>query len=177
MKFPGVLPELHAEVEMPAYVDAPRLDHATLFLGGDSVTNCHFHSRHHALLCLPTGRKTIELFPPEATPQLEPQPWYSPAFAFSRVHPDLPERFPQFRASQKLTVELEAGDALFIPVHWWHWVRSTGFTAGVTYFWRAPLRDWSFPVPGRSCLAALPMELQRRLVGRLRTAFRRTPKQ
>ena len=33
-------------------------------------------------------------------------------------------RFPLYRGARSLTVELRAGDALFVPAGWWHAARS-----------------------------------------------------
>ena len=49
-------------------------------------------------------------------------------------------RFPRFAAAREraLLVELEAGDALYVPKLWWHQVEATApFNVLVNYWWDA----------------------------------------
>ena len=156
-------PRLADDVAVPEIL--PRDTHARLFLfaGHDAVTAGHFHPFTHALTCQVTGSKRIVVYPPEDSPLLYPNPWFSPAFHWSRVdflRPDL-RRFPRLREARGMECTLEPGDALFIPVHFWHWTRGRDFSVSLLVSFRAKLGDWRFPNPGLACLfasAAWPVE-------------------
>jgi hypothetical protein len=88
------------------------------------------HDLTHNLLVQIVGRKRILLVSPSATPLLANE-----RHVFSEVH-DLESeahlaRHPQARAVIRHEVILHPGDALFIPVGWWHQVTSLDFS--VTY--------------------------------------------
>ena len=61
--------------------------------------------------------------------------------------PGAAEQFPRFEDAEPLTFKLEAGEILFIPVHWWHVTRCPGFQLNVTCFWGANIRQYTFPEP------------------------------
>ena len=43
-------------------------------------------------------------------------------------------RFPKMRALEPLVVELEPGDAIYIPRRWWHHVRTLEISAAINYW-------------------------------------------
>ena len=93
------------------------------------------------------GRRRFTLFPPEAMSDLYVGPIeFTPAGPLtSLVHltrPDL-QRFPRFTRALSVAqeAELEAGDALYIPFHWWHHVQSLeAVNILVNYWWNIPPR-------------------------------------
>lgn len=114
-----------------------------LWLGGAVRTQIH-NDRDHNLACVIAGRRRFLLFPPEQLGNLYIGPFDNPP-PLSLVDPEAPDlvRFPRFaRALASATVaELAAGDALFMPRHWWHHVTSRDpYNAMVNYWWgkRAP---------------------------------------
>jgi len=133
-------PQLHGDVFLERAPMHGRCRHL-LFVGRQTYTPWHYHEREHALLVGVIGHKQVTLCSPDrAHGQLKPRPWYSLRRNFGYQHKDAEQE--SFR-----TYTVEPGDALYIPVHWWHDVRSDGISVSVTSFWRAPLRDWSFPTP------------------------------
>lgn len=72
-------------------------------------------------------RKRWILFPPESTPCLYPtRTPYEESSVWSQVNilnPDLAAH-PNFVKANIFSVILEAGDVLYVPKHWWHFVRS-----------------------------------------------------
>lgn len=101
------------------------------------------------------GRRRFTLFPPEAMSSLYVGPIeFTPAGPLtSLVHltqPDL-ARFPRFAQAMSVAqqAQLEPGDALYIPFHWWHHVQSLDPVNILVNYW------WSMP-PGR--LSASPLE-------------------
>lgn len=107
-------------------------------------THCDFSNN---IACVLAGRRRFTLFPPEQLPNLYPAPMDItlagvPISTVPLRNPDF-ERYPRFlqALAAARTIELEAGDALFIPYGWWHHVESLlPFNVLVNYWWsdRAP---------------------------------------
>lgn len=167
-------PELARQVSRPALLPREAGPRFFLFAGRAAVTAGHYHPFTHALTCQVVGKRKVVVYPPEAGPSLYPFPWFSPSFYWSRVdflRPD-GERFPKLASAQAYECELEPGDALFIPVHFWHWTQGLDFGASVLVSWEAEIGSWHFPVPGYRCLlarATFPAEqLARRAASRVK---------
>jgi hypothetical protein len=102
-------------------------------------THCDFSNN---IACVLAGRRRFTLFPPEQLPNLYPTPMDItlagvPISMVPLQNPDF-ERYPRFRRALAAaqTIELEAGDALFIPYGWWHHVESLlPFNVLVNYWW------------------------------------------
>lgn len=109
-----------------------------LWLGGRVRTQIH-HDRDHNLACVLAGRRRFVLFPPEQVANLYIGPIDNPP-PLSVVDLDVPdfERFPRFAEALKSAqvAELQSGDAIFMPRHWWHHVTSLdAYNAMVNYWW------------------------------------------
>lgn len=118
----------------------PLLPHTAplLWLGGRVRTQIH-HDRDHNLACVLAGRRRFVLFPPEQVANLYIGPIDNPP-PLSIVDLDAPdfERFPRFAEALKSAqvAELQSGDAIFMPRHWWHHVTSLdAYNAMVNYWW------------------------------------------
>ncbi len=114
----------------------------SVWIGNRTCIATH-HDVPDNLACVVAGRRRFTLFPPEQLPNLYIGPLdFNPAGqAVSLVDVDSPDlqRFPRFAQAQAAAqvVELEAGDALFIPSLWWHQVRALEpFNVLVNYWWR-----------------------------------------
>ena len=89
-----------------------------------------------------SGKRRFTLFPPEQIDNLYIGPLdHTPAGqAVSLVdinQPDL-DRFPKYKIAfeHALSVELNPGDAIFIPTPWWHHVEAFGeFNVLINYWW------------------------------------------
>jgi hypothetical protein len=99
------------------------------FFYRNSYTDWHYHPEGEALMCQVTGEKEVVLLAPDE------QSWNAlvPAARASGClyGVDL-ERFPQVGQLRPYRVRVEAGDALYIPVFWWHAVGSVDDKFGVT---------------------------------------------
>jgi hypothetical protein len=88
------------------------------------------------------GRRRFTVFPPEQLPNLyigpiEITPAATPISLVELANPDL-ARFPRYAEAAKhaQSAELEPGDGIYIPFHWWHGVDSLGpVNAFVNYWW------------------------------------------
>ncbi len=135
------LPGLEAANRLPAgFVPAgiePRL-----WLGNRGTVAAHYDPSEN-LACAVAGRRRFTLFPPEQVENLYIGPFeLTPAGAVISMvdfdHPDY-ERYPRFRDAEAaaLVVDLEPGDAIYIPYLWWHHVRSLDAVNGLVNFWWA----------------------------------------
>lgn len=122
-----------------------------LWVGAAGHQECLHYDPTDGTLIQLYGRKRVILFPPSQTRNLYPFPvsvhlrhgmklrsW------FSQVYPENPDlqAFPNFRhaLSHWYDVILEQGEALYIPVGWWHEVISLGdptdLVCSLNQFWR-----------------------------------------
>jgi hypothetical protein len=149
-------PELERDVRVPSFIPADARPRLFLFAGDSAITAGHFHPFTHALTCQVVGRKRIVVYPPEDGEGLYPFPWFSPAFFWSRVNFLEPDyiKFPKLRSTRPLVADLEPGDALFIPAHFWHWTQGFDFSVSVLVSWKAEFSTWHFPTPGYACAFA-----------------------
>lgn len=121
----------------PLHADLGQLDMLTpangmLWIGpGGTFTPLHFDLTNN-LLAQIVGTKYLVVLPPSETPRLANR-----RHVFSDVHditdPERLERYPLAEAAIQHEVELNPGDALFIPVGWWHQVVSAEFSVMLTY--------------------------------------------
>jgi hypothetical protein len=105
------------------------------------VTETH-RDVYHNLLAQVVGQKKLTLFSPIFTHALYPHHPGGPLAGFSRIdldHPDL-YRFPAARELTSTEITLRAGEALFLPVYWWHRVETLEVSVSVNFWWAAPLR-------------------------------------
>lgn len=98
------------------------------------------------------GRRRFTLFPPDQIANLYPGPFeYTPAGTpvsmVELADPDL-ERYPRFAdaLAAAQVAELEPGDAIYIPFHWWHGVDSLEpVNIFVNYWWNEGPKDTGSP--------------------------------
>lgn len=138
-------PELRAlleEIEPPAgYFDEARLaGGAALWFGpAGTVTRLH-HDCSNILFCQVVGQKRVRLGAPE-----DPALLSAARGVYSRIDPEAPSATEA--APRLYDVTLAAGEALFIPVGWWHHVRALELSISVALnaFSRPNCFDWYMP--------------------------------
>jgi hypothetical protein len=137
---------LREDFESPAeYLDeATSSGRVFLWLGpAGTVTPLH-HDVMNIIIVQVTGRKRITLIDP-----LRGRYVYNDDGVYSLVDAANPDysRFPLYAYADPITLVLEPGDALFIPVGWWHHVESLDLSASLSftnfvfpneYRWRHP---------------------------------------
>lgn len=114
----------------------------SIWLGNRSRIAAHYDFPHN-IACSVVGARRVTLFPPEQLENLyvgplELTPSGQPISLVDTCNPDL-EKFPRYAEAQaaSYTVDLAAGDALFIPSMWWHHVEALeAFNVLVNYWWR-----------------------------------------
>jgi hypothetical protein len=158
-----VLPAFGSSHPMPC---VPASATPRLWIGNAAKVATH-NDAYDNLAVVVAGRRRFTLFPPEQIANLYLGPLhFTPGGAVvSMVHvtaPDL-DRYPRFAAAIEAAevAELEPGDALFIPYHWYHHVEALErFNMLVNYWWD-PARDdvgspWDAMLHGMLSLRSLP---------------------
>lgn len=115
---------------------APRI-----WFGHRSSVACHYDTLDN-VACVIAGRRRFTLYPPDAIGDLYVGPIDhtmagQPVSLADDSTPADP-RYPRFAAvaARAQMVELEAGDALYLPKLWWHRVEATApFNMLVNYWW------------------------------------------
>jgi hypothetical protein len=150
--------------EIPDFIPRGSLRSSNLWIGaGDNRSLLHFDT-DESFLMMTDGRKRCLLFAPDQTPSMYP---YSVldlnAIREGRIldsqvnaaDPDL-SRHPRIRNAQGMYGEIQAGEALFIPAGYWHYIESYDLNVAVNYFWQdtsarrwlqRPLRDYILKRP------------------------------
>ena len=112
---------------------------------GNAVTVAAHHDPSENIACVVAGRRRFTLFPPDQIANLYMGPFDpTPAGAtISMVDFDAPDlaRYPRFAEAMRhaMVVDMEPGDAIYIPYMWWHHVRSTErMNMLVNYWWTPP---------------------------------------
>jgi hypothetical protein len=102
-----------------------RLEACQLWCSNGGVnTPLHYDGSSNFLAQL-RGRKRVLLFHPRHSFRLYPYPVGHPLDNYSMVaDPDAPDlsRFPAVACAQGVEAILEAGDVLWLPAYWWHYV-------------------------------------------------------
>lgn len=134
LHFPGFAEE-NATLPLPPSVQ-PRI-----WLGNASRVACHYDT-YDNLAVVVAGRRRFTLYPPDAIGDLYVGPIDhtmagQPTSLAAGCAPGDP-RYPRFEAAlaRALVIELEPGDALYIPKLWWHQVEATEpVNMLVNYWW------------------------------------------
>jgi len=131
MNLPGFAP-LREDIVLRSDLFEPSRWHNRLsfwFGPKGTVTPLH-HDQNNNMFCQVVGRKRVRLISPDDTRLLR---HISGGF-YSDLSLDDPdgERFPWYSSVAVEETVLEPGDALFIPVGWWHDVRSLAVSVNLS---------------------------------------------
>jgi hypothetical protein len=129
----------------PEYLDAQKVDGTTFFWFGPrgTITPLH-HDPVNLMFTQVYGRKVWKIIPPYYTHLL-----YNNRGVFSAVDCENPdyEKYPLFREVKIIEVVLNPGDVIFIPVGWWHAVRSLDVSISMSFtnFVFPNQYEWIYP--------------------------------
>ena len=145
---PDLLPGFRAENDIDL-LDPPAIPRA--WLGSAVRVAAHYDMKENIGVVV-AGRRRFTLFPPEQVANLYPGPFEltpagTPVSLVDPAQPDL-ERFPRFAEAlaHGQTAELEPGDAIYIPYHWWHAVDSLApVNLFVNYWWNPAMPGLGAP--------------------------------
>lgn len=137
---------LAAELYLPGIEQTTRLPFVPaavkprFWIGHSSTVACHYDTMDN-VACVVAGRRRFTLFPPDAIRDLYVGPIDhtlagQPISLAVGSEPGDP-RYPRFAEARDraLVVELEPGDALYVPKLWWHQVEAIGEVNVLVNFW------------------------------------------
>jgi hypothetical protein len=140
---------LPAHRHLPAFAAENRLGFLPpdvdprIWIGNASLVSCHYDTFDN-LACVVAGLRRFTLYPPDAIGDLYVGPidhtMAGPPVSLAAGSARGDPRYPLFEAAREraLTVELEPGDALYLPKLWWHEVAATEpFNVLVNFWWDA----------------------------------------
>ena len=135
---PDVMPAFLRDNTMPLLDSriGPRI-----WISNRSMIAAHFDTNHN-IACVVSGRRKFTVFPPEQAGNLYIGPLLrtpgGPPISCVNLRSPDHERFPKFAAALESAREavLEPGDAIYIPILWWHCVESLdALNILVNYWW------------------------------------------
>ena len=102
----------------------------------------HF-DRVHNLLAQVVGSKYVRLYAPSHSERLYPHPDGPHMNSSQIVDPEDYDhaRFPRFAGTPYVDLVLSAGEMLYIPPRWWHFVESRETSFSVSFWWG---REYAF---------------------------------
>ena len=152
------LQALHVPDIMPSFMadnTMPLLDSDTtprVWINNRTMIAAHFDNNHN-IACVVGGRRRFTVFPPEQVSNLYigpllKTPGGTPISTVDLRDPDY-TKFPRFRQAIESAQEavLEPGDAIYIPILWWHGVESLEpLNILVNYWWNDTLPAHHKPI-------------------------------
>ncbi|KAL8642477.1 MAG: hypothetical protein Q9228_000827 [Teloschistes exilis] len=98
---------------------------------------------YHNILCQVVGKKYVRLYSPDETPKLYSKGVENAGIDMSNTsevdveasRDTLDADFPLFRQATYVEAILNEGECLYIPVGWWHYVRSLSVSFSVSFWW------------------------------------------
>ena len=134
---------LFDDITVPPYLDPDRLvGSSALWFGPTGTTTSLHHDTSNILFCQVYGRKRVLLGDPCDSAMIEHCRGVYCDLDPATAAQDLPSAGPRL-----FTVELGPGDALFIPVGWWHHVvaHDVSISIGLNGFRRPNRFEWYKP--------------------------------
>ncbi len=128
---------------------------------GNALTVPVHHDHPYNLACVVAGRRRFTLFAPEQVGNLYIGPLeHTPSGApISVVHPKSPdfERYPRYRdaLASACVVDMEPGDALYIPPLWFHQVEALEKVNLLVNYWWPVESDSQLPAPTAALVHAI----------------------
>lgn len=103
---------------------------------GGTLSPLHY-DRYHNLLCQVVGSKYIRLYAPEHGEALYPHPEGPHQVSSRIIDPDDTDsgEFPRFADAPYVDLVLAAGECLYIPPRWWHFIESREVSFSVSFWW------------------------------------------
>jgi len=130
---------LAGDVELPTSLVPCLMDRhewTILWMGGGGQNSLLHNDQFDNLYGVLAGRKKVMLIDPTQSPYLYEDKYIMAKGKVSEINFEKPDYekhpFQRYLSYQEVTVE--AGDILFIPLYWWHQVKSEGRSIGVTHW-------------------------------------------
>lgn len=130
------------EIAVPPEMFGPKLDPARMGLWfGPAGTHTTMHHDHaNAILCQVLGRKRVRLAPPDSLAMLD-----GSRGVYNRRDPG--DVIDEDLVADLIEIDLRAGEALFLPIGWWHQVDAleTSISVSIRAFAWPNTYDWYRP--------------------------------
>jgi lysine-specific demethylase 8 len=141
------LQRLKGALPFPNYFPNQIYGDLRIWIGAEGQRSTIHNDNYHNLNAQLYGRKRYLLFAPEQHPQLytalvNETCWASP------VDPERPDyaQYPMFEDAEGCEAVLEAGDMIYIPLFWWHYVVALDLSISVSRFsYLAETKYWTQP--------------------------------
>lgn len=143
----GYMGSLPADTYFPGFADENRCAFLSpdvrprVWVGNQSTVACHYDG-YDNLACAVVGRRRFTLYPPDAIGDLYVGPidhtLSGQPVSMVAGSEDDPILYPRFAAAvtKAIIVDLEPGDALYLPKLWWHQVEALNpVNVLVNYWW------------------------------------------
>ncbi len=111
-----------------------------IWLGNNTVVGTHNDDSEN-IACVIAGKRRFTFFPPEQLPNLyigplEKTPAGAPVSLVDLRAPDF-AKFPRIKAALATATiaEVEPGDAVYVPILWWHHVEALDGINGLVNYW------------------------------------------
>ena len=127
----------------PEYCSDGRFLTSFMFLGAKGLVTPLHQDLQENLYAVIKGKKKITLFAPGAP--VYPYSRFSKLPNFSQIdvgNPDY-QQFPNLVHAQPYSVELEAGEILYIPSFWWHYISNAEPSIAMNFWWAV---GWRIPI-------------------------------
>ena len=107
------------------------------WLGPAGTLSPLHYDRYHNLLCQVVGSKYIRLYAPDQSDSLYPHTSGPHKVSSQIVEVDDAdhEKYPKFGSAPYCDLVLNAGECLYIPPLWWHFVESRSISFSVSFWW------------------------------------------
>lgn len=138
--FPSAIREDYAT---PAYCAKGKFLTSHIFLSPEGTVTPIHQDLPENLYTMVRGTKRVHLFAPGAP--VYPNSRFSRIPHYARIDVENPDYnlYPRFRKAQPYTVDLAAGETLFIPSFWWHHIRNLEPTIALNFWWS---QGWKLPI-------------------------------
>ncbi len=132
--FDGLLAE---DYETPIYCRKRIFMRKNLWVGSAGVSSGLHYDMMHNVVGQIVGRRRVVLFAPQERRHLYPYPLRTLSWHHSPVRVEAPDldRYPAFAKAQRIEVEIERGELLFIPKGWWHHFATVENAIAINFFW------------------------------------------
>ncbi|GFU93109.1 lysine-specific demethylase 8 [Trichonephila clavipes] len=130
------IPELFEDITLPSYITKKDDVDISVYFGPDgTISPLHFDHKYN-LLAQVMGEKYIRIYSEDQTEFLYPRhnTWLSNTSQVDIDKPDL-DSFPLFPQATYQECVLKAGQLVFIPPKFWHYVRSLNNSFSISFWW------------------------------------------
>lgn len=133
------IPELKNDIAQPdycCYSDSEEPVDTMAWYGPRGTISPLHHDPKKNLLTQIVGEKQLFLFSPEDSENLYPHE-HELLHNTARVDPTAPdlEKYPKYKNAKPYHCVLRAGQMLYIPPKWWHYVQSLSISFSVSFWW------------------------------------------